>query len=56
MLSAHALLNACQGLCVALERARDDRFKLDALSTPVLPQAQALLLAQGAELVVVIGT
>jgi hypothetical protein len=56
MLCAHALLNACQGLCVALKGARDNRFKFDALSTPVLSQAQTLLLAQGAELVVVIST
>ena len=53
MVRAHALLNTRQGLGVPAQCACDDRIKVRALRTPVFAQTQTLLLAQGAELVVV---
>jgi hypothetical protein len=55
MLRTHPCLDARQSLRMALEGACDDRFKGDALCVPVFAQALALLLSQGAELVVVGG-
>jgi hypothetical protein len=53
VLRTHPLLNARQGLRMALHRACDDGIKRDALRTPVFAQALALLPTQSAELVVV---
>ena len=47
------LLNAIERLCMTSQCAGDDRIKLQALCTPMLTQALALLRTQRAELVVV---
>ncbi len=47
------LLNALERLRMTLQSASDDRIKLQALRTPMLTQALALLRTQRAELVVV---